>query len=257
MGEVEGAVVIASTQVRRTPHGITPGSNSIEERRSVPVRRVLRYHRVVVDDDDRALLQRWRAGDRAAGEVLLRRHFRSVYAFFANKLGGPVDDLIQDTFRACVEGRDGIRDGSSFRAYLLATARYQLVMHFRRLRPTVELDPSRASVEQLVSSPSVLIARHQDQRLLLAALRGLPLDLQILLELTYWESLTSAEIAEVLGVAVGTVKSRLRRAREALAERFSVLASGEAIRVATVDELERWARSIREELHARGAREAR
>ncbi len=210
-----------------------------------------RYH-TAVSDQDAALLMRWREGDAAAGEALLQRHFRSVYLFFANKTGGPTDDLIQETFKACVEGKDRIREGSSFRAYLLATARYQLYMSYRSRRDIEPFDPSRASVEQLVSSPSVLIARHQEQRVLLAALRSIPLQYQLVLELTYWEQLSSVEVGEVLDVPAGTVKSRLRRAREELSSRFTELASSGELRIATLDDLDRWARSLREELAARG-----
>jgi RNA polymerase sigma factor (sigma-70 family) len=61
-------------------------------------------------------------------------------------------------------------------------------------------------------------------QLLYAALQGLPLDFQISLELFYWEELTAAEIGVVLGVPEGTVRSRLRRARELLGERLKALA---------------------------------
>ncbi len=203
-------------------------------------------------DDDLALLDRWREGDRDAGGILLTRHFRSVYLFFSNKVGGNPDDLIQDTFRACVEGRDRIENRSSFRAYLLATARYQLYMYYRRQRPSCELDFSRGSVEQLMSSPSRMVVHKQQHRLLLAALRSLPLEHQIILELSYWENLTAVEIAEVVEVPTGTAKSRLRRARKDLGAAFAKVASTQAFRATTADDLERWVRSIQEELAVRG-----
>jgi RNA polymerase sigma-70 factor (ECF subfamily) len=203
-----------------------------------------------VSDDDE-LLDRWRNGDTGAGEQLLRRHFRSVYAFFANKISGPPDDLIQETFRACVESRSRIRDGSSFRAYVLAIARRELYRTYRQRAVVQEFDPSRVSVEQLVASPTAIIAKDQNQRLLLQALRQLPLDLQLVLELTYWEQLPSHEAAEVLDIPTGTLKSRVRRAKDALREIFANLAENGGVGVASSDDLERWAASIREELDVR------
>ncbi len=209
-----------------------------------------RYHPSSVPEDA-ALLERWRSGDAAAGQELLRRHFRSVYAFFANKVSGPPDDLIQETFRACVEARGRIREGSSFRAYLLTIARRELYRTYRERRIVEVFDPSRVSVEQLVSSPTALIARDQHQRLLLGALRRLPLDLQLTLELIYWEQMPAAEAADVLEVPTGTLKSRLRRAKEALREAFMALAQGDGLGTATSYDIDRWAQSLREELAAR------
>jgi DNA-directed RNA polymerase specialized sigma24 family protein len=54
---------------------------------------------------DIELLEAWRGGDRRAGEQLFERHYAAVARFFRNKLEFGVDDLIQRTFLACVEGR--------------------------------------------------------------------------------------------------------------------------------------------------------
>jgi RNA polymerase sigma-70 factor (ECF subfamily) len=67
-------------------------------------------------------------------------------------------------------------------------------------------------------SPSRFAAERQEQAQVLDALHRLPLDLQITLELHYWEEMTVAEIAVVLEIPVGTVKSRLHRARDRLRE---------------------------------------
>ena len=202
-------------------------------------------------DNDGDLLERWRTGDLASGQTLLRRHFRSVYTFFANKVSGPPDDLIQETFRACVESRGNIRVGSSFRAYLLTIARRELYRSYRTRMQVEEFDPSRISVSQLLDSPTAILVKEEHQRLLLQALRKLPLELQLVLELTYWEQLPAAEAAEVLEVPTGTLKSRLRRAREALRETFAEVAQATGTPNASADDIDRWAESLREELAIR------
>ena len=81
---------------------------------------------------------------------------------------------------------------------------------------------------------------------MLEALRRIPIDLQLVLELSYWEELSSAEIADVVGVPVGTVKSRVRRAREQLDAQLKVLAETDAVLQSTMVNLDGWARSLRE-----------
>lgn len=156
-------------------------------------------------------------GDGAAGQELFARHAASVMRFFRNKLDVDLEDLVQRTFLACVESKDRVRDGSSFRAYVLRIARNELVNHYlARQRAVARLDPLTTSILDLGASPSVMVASDERDRALLTALRCLPLDLQTALELHYWEELTTSELAEVLGIPQGTVKTRLFRAREQL-----------------------------------------
>jgi len=196
---------------------------------------------------DRELLEAWRSGDNECGNALLVRHFAAVYRFFAGKLGTGVQDLVQQTFLACVERSDGFRGESSFRSYLLGIARHKFIDHLRSkhgLRNEIELE-SR-SLAGLLGSPSQVAANRQEQRVLLAALRRLPLDLQVALELHYWEEMSTAEIAEVLDVPRGTVKTRLHRAREQLRQAIAEVAGSDALATATLANLEQWARSLRE-----------
>jgi RNA polymerase sigma-70 factor (ECF subfamily) len=204
-----------------------------------------------IDADDAQLLQCWRDGDTEAGQVLLQRHFRSVYSFFVNKVDATsIDDLIQETFANCIESRDRIRNGSSFRAYLLSIARHRL-FHLYRARNNEERFSAReTTASQFVTSPSTLLVRHEQSRILLQALRSISIEHQIVLELIYWERLSSAESAEVLDVPLGTLKSRVRRAREALRLAFTRLSELPAHTSASLDDLDKWARSAREALGA-------
>lgn len=195
--------------------------------------------------DDFELLQRWKDGDKAAGNELVERHFSSVYRFFRSKIDSDVDDLAQRTFLASLESFDRIREGT-FRAYLLGIARHMLFHQYRSKRTKGQIEDFLTfSAEDLGGSPSQLRADREEKKLLLRGLRSIPIDFQICVELHYWEGMGVAEIAQVLGVQAGTVKSRLFRARQMLRERIEAMhASAEIVR-STIDDLDRWANVLK------------
>ncbi len=195
---------------------------------------------------DFELLDAWRGGDLAAGDRLFRRHFDDLCRFFRNKVGDGVDDLIQKTFLALIEKRDQFRKQASFRTYIFVVARHELYRYLRRRkRDSDRFDPLEMSVRDVGESPTAAMAKKREERLLLEALRSIPLDHQIALELFYWQEMTAGELAEVLDIPEGTVRSRLRRGRQLLEERLAELAdSGEQLET-TLANLEQWARSLR------------
>jgi len=197
---------------------------------------------------DFELLERWRAGDREAGNALFARHFRPLFRFFRTKVADPIaEDLTQVSFLACVDGRDKFRNASSFRTYLFAIARNQLFLHFRkRGRQDAVVAFETVSMVDLGAGPSTLVAAQAEQRLLLRALRRIPVDFQIAIELYYWEGVSTSGIATVLGIPEGTVRSRLTRARDHLAKQMRALAETPALAESTVADFERWAQSLRE-----------
>jgi RNA polymerase sigma factor (sigma-70 family) len=197
---------------------------------------------------DFELLDAWRAGDRDAGNTLFERYFDAICRFFANKVHHGIDDLIQKTFLGCVEGRDRFLKQASFRTYLFAVAHNVLRAHYRQSQPGPDFDPSETSVDDFTPSPSTMFALQQEQRLLLEALRRIPLDYQLVLELYYWEDMAAPELAQVLGIPEGTVRSRLRRAKEALAEKMTVLARSPELLRTTLSDLEKWVRSLRAQI---------
>jgi RNA polymerase sigma-70 factor (ECF subfamily) len=176
--------------------------------------------RVPTDAD---LLADWSAGSRAAGDELIERNFALVHRFFRNKVGAELEDLVQQTFLACVEARERYAGHASFKTFLLAIARNQLFTHYARQRRRA-LDFELTSVHDLGTSPSAVVAQREDERLLAEALRRVPLEAQVVLELAYWEACDGSEIARVLDVPLNTAYSRLRRARIALRERLQELA---------------------------------
>jgi RNA polymerase sigma factor (sigma-70 family) len=197
--------------------------------------------------DDLALLAAWRGGDAEAGDALFVRHFSALFHFFRNKVDeATAEDLTQATFVACVEGRERFRGESSFRTYLFAIARNQLLMCFRkRAKNGVAVEPDEVTVADLGPGPVTLALARAEQKLLLHALRRIPLDSQIALELYYWESMHPRDIATVLGVLETTVRSRIVRAREYLHQQVEALAQSPELLASTLGDLEAWARSLR------------
>ncbi len=197
--------------------------------------------------NDLELLETWQAGDQAAGNELCRRHFASVYRFFDNKIQGEVDELVQGTFLACLNGRDHFRKQCSFRTYLFAIARNQLYGFFRKKkRDQDNLDFEATSLVDLATSPTGRLARDQDKERLLHALRALPLATQIMLELHYWQDMSIIDLAEVFDINQVTARTRLFRARKSLREMMEKLAEKPSPVHATVDNLDAWARSLRD-----------
>jgi RNA polymerase sigma-70 factor (ECF subfamily) len=97
-----------------------------------------------------------------------------------------------------------------------------------------------------------VVARAQEQRLLLEGLRRIPVNAQIALELYYWEDMTTKDIAAVLGIPHGTVRSRVRAARTALEAAIASLSRSPEVLESTLDNLERWLCSMRERVAANG-----
>lgn len=176
-------------------------------------------------DADLALLQQWRDGDRLAGEQLCSRHFSEIYRFFEHKIPGEADDLVQETFLACCRARDQFRGRSSFRTYLFTIARNELYARLSVIarRTATEVDLNVSSLNELVSSPADHLRRQQEQAQIHAALRVLPVEQQVLLELHYWHHLDPAALAEVFDLKPGAIRVRLVRARQALRAHLGTL----------------------------------
>lgn len=195
-------------------------------------------------DSDFELLERWRGGDSEAGEQLFSRNFEPVFRFFRNKVGTEASDLTQRTFLACVEKRHSIDDRASFRSFLFGVARYELLGHLRRVRREHGFDPGVTSIAAAGVSPSTAWARKQDHKRLLVALQQLPIDAQVLLELSYWEHMNSTELAQVLEIPAPTVRSRLRKARSLLLEAMADPRIADGARELTTARLEAWAAEL-------------
>lgn len=200
-------------------------------------------------DGDLELLHRWRHGDMRAGNALIERYYESVERFFINKVSDGIADLVQDTFARCVAGRDRMVEDGKFRQFLFGIARNVLLQFLRaRYRKGHDIDISEESSDSVAPGPRTLIVQHREQRLLLEALRRIPFECQMILELHYWEGLKTAEIAEVLDLPPGTARGRLRRARERLERAMTELAGSPELLESTLVRLDDWARECRKQM---------
>lgn len=194
--------------------------------------------------NDAELLSAWREGDDAAGSTLFGRYFESIRRFFANKTDADAEDLVQSSFERCVRGTEQLRSTAAFRGYLFGIAHNVLLEHYRRRRRDGVVDFTRRSMVDLTGRASAKLARGDDRARLLATLQNLPLELQILLELFYWEHMPASEIAEVLSVPEGTIRSRLHRARDRLRRDFHG-ADANPSTPAGAEQFDAWARGLR------------
>ena len=198
---------------------------------------------------DPELFLAWRAGDQQAGIELFERYYPNVSRFFRSKVSDGWADLVQSTFLACAAGKDRIRGDSGFRQYLFSIAYKQLISHYRRRsRDQDKLEFAEVSAADLDPSPSALTAEQQELRLMLRALRRIPLDAQIILELHYWESMSTHECALALELPHSTAKWRLRRARELVKQKMEELAESPGLAESTISGFQRWVEALRDQI---------
>lgn len=198
--------------------------------------------------DESVLLEAWRNGDRLAGDRLFRRHFPAVQRFFANKISSPttVEDLVQRTFLKCLEKPAGYAGLSTFRAYLLGIARFVLFGFFRESRRhSVLTELGSMSVQDMGHGLSTIVGQNEEHQLLLQALRRIPLEQQVALELYYFEELAADDAASVLEIPIGTMRSRVRLGKDALRKALAELAPTTSLVHASDDDLATWLRDIR------------
>jgi len=198
--------------------------------------------------DDVELLRAWRAGDRAAGDALMRRYYTRVFRFFELKAQWMAEDLTQRTLLACLEHQGELRDEQAFAGYLFGIARNQLLMALRRPEPGRLLE--RFGEEAPAghrTQMSTLASRRQEQQLLLRAMTELPPDTQMTLSLYYWEEMQAPALAEVFGISASAMRSRLVKARDTLRAAIEGLAAAPASRASLLRDVDGWARSVARE----------
>lgn len=204
--------------------------------------------------EDRALFEAWCEGDNAAGEQLVVRYLGILTRFFRNKVRDPdvAAELISETLTVCTKNRTSLGNADAFRPFLFGVAMNILRQHYRkkakRARELDDFENVCVGDSDDPRSLSSLANLEQETRLLVRALRHLSLDMQIVLELEYFEELGGTEIAELLGVPRQTVYTRLRRGKERLKEILRELATTPQQVDATLMGIKTWALSVRAEM---------
>ncbi|HVY45160.1 MAG TPA: sigma-70 family RNA polymerase sigma factor [Minicystis sp.] len=186
------------------------------------------------DGDDAALLDRYARGDDEALAALLERYEPAVYRFGVKMCKDTEDarDVLQETLLAAARGARAFRGASSVSTWLFSIARSFCIKKRRRRagEPDAPLSleaPEAAGVEEALPPPDEAAAGRQSAAALDRAIAALDPGQREVLLLRDVEGLTAPEVAEVLGLGVDAVKSRLHRARVAVRARMAPLITGE------------------------------
>jgi RNA polymerase sigma-70 factor, ECF subfamily len=187
-------------------------------------------------EDERKLIERCRAGDTAAFNVLVRRYERTVYNT-AYRLCGAHDDAADIAQEASVRAWNNLK---SFRGEAqFSTWIHRIVTNVflddrkkKRSRPTRSLDEALELEENSVQrqfedhapGPEAIAEGDERRRILEKAISTLPEAQRTMVVLYHAQGMAYEEIAAILELPMGTVKSRLNRARLALRERLGASA---------------------------------
>ncbi|MCA9750577.1 MAG: sigma-70 family RNA polymerase sigma factor [Gemmatimonadetes bacterium] len=172
---------------------------------------------------DRDLITRARGGDRAAFGRLLRRHQRRVFALGVRWFRNPddADDLVQETFVRVWRSLDRFDPERPFVPWLMTIATNRAKTMVERTKSAAEREELDERIPWDGPSPHEDAARAALVRDVNRAMENLPEELRVTLHLRSVEGLAYREIAETLEVPIGTVMSRLARARRRLKERLA------------------------------------
>lgn len=179
----------------------------------------------VVDDPVTELALAAAVGDRRALEGFVRATQADVWRLAAHLAGrADADDITQDTYLRAIRALPRFRGDSSARTWLLTIARRAVVDHVRaaiRQPRTTPIDNDEEETERRRSTP-----RFEEAALIRLMLDELPDERREAIVLTQLVGLSYAEAAEVCGCAVGTIRSRVARARDDLVRRVRAERTG-------------------------------
>jgi RNA polymerase sigma-70 factor (ECF subfamily) len=178
----------------------------------------------MADELDTATLSRCRRGDAAAFRLLVERYQDRVYALCVALAGSDGEDLTQETFvrvHGALAGFDS--DGpATLGAWILTIARRLCTdrARYRQRRPTVPIDV--VPLGDATPGADAQLERARQTRALRQAIAALPDEQRAVVALQLWDGLEYEEIAAIERVPVGTVRSRLARAKDALKRALGV-----------------------------------
>ncbi|MEO0561499.1 MAG: sigma-70 family RNA polymerase sigma factor [Chloroflexota bacterium] len=171
----------------------------------------------LADAPDDMLVRAMAAQDPHALDALYTRHGPGLLGYLSGQLGNNrqlAEEVLQDVMLAAWKSAPNFRGDSKVRTWLIAIAR-NLAINVRRKRKVQVVELHDVYKEES-TSPLERLERMDRAEALKAALRELPDSQRETLELVFFHQLSGPEVAEVLDISVGTVKSRLHRAKETL-----------------------------------------
>lgn len=184
---------------------------------------------------DELLLQDYLSGHQASFELLVRRHSRELFQFVQRFIGNSVaaEDIVQETFLKVHTSGASFEVGRRFKPWLytIAANKARDFIRQRDRKREVGIDADIAEGEEnhrrflhLFSDesavPDVEMERDEHRRLVKSIVENLPAKLSELLILAYYHRFSYRDIAEITGIPLGTVKSRLHLAIAAFAEGY-------------------------------------
>ncbi len=164
---------------------------------------------------DEALLHRVAAGDEGAFATLYDRLGRVAYSFAYRMLGygDGAEDVVQEAFLSIwrAAGSFDVEKGNA-RTWLMSVVHHRAVDTLRRRRGQQPMDLSIESIQQLAGPENVWdqVARNIDKEAIERVLAQIPQEQRHVIDLAYFGGYTHTEIAERVGVPLGTVKGRIR-----------------------------------------------
>jgi RNA polymerase sigma-70 factor (ECF subfamily) len=184
---------------------------------------------------DQVLVERVQQGDKQAFGLLVSKYQRKLARLLSRLIRDPaeVEDIAQETFIKAYRALPGFRGDSAFYTWLyrigINTAKNYLSAQGRHAPTTTEFDSEEAENfeggEQLrdINTPERILMSKQIGNTVNSAMDALPPDLRTAITLREIEGLSYEEIAQIMDCPIGTVRSRIFRAREAIAEKLRPL----------------------------------
>lgn len=191
---------------------------------------------IVNGNSDQELIQRCLSGRTEAFGLLVERYQHRLYHALVHMLGSTTDaqDVAQDAFVQALEKLSSFRGQSAFYSWLFRIAMNAAVSSrrkTRRMTTSVEAARERAGIEpadhRQSAEPSYALDVSDRQRMVRLALRELPDEFRTVLVLKEMDGMPYEQIAEICDCPVGTVRSRLHRARLELRGKLSLLLRAE------------------------------
>ncbi|HEY8023805.1 MAG TPA: RNA polymerase sigma factor RpoE [Burkholderiaceae bacterium] len=184
---------------------------------------------------DQLLVERVQRGDKKAFELLVIKYQRKLMRLVSRLVRdqAEAEDVVQEAFIKAYRALPQFRGESAFYTWLyrigINTAKNYLVTQGRRAPTSTEANSEEAETfddaDQLrdINTPESMLATKQIAATVNAAMESLPEELRVAISLREIEGLSYDEIAEAMGCPIGTVRSRIFRAREAIAEKLRPL----------------------------------